>query len=138
RSAAELGAALAALDRAWNDRLGAMVVEPALGRGGVVFPPAGFLTALEARCRARGVILVIDEIFTGLGRTGQRWAHSEEGVVPDLFCIGKALGGGMPISACIGGAELMRAWGDPGGEAIHTATFAGHPIACAAALASIE
>lgn len=124
------------LDGAITASVGAVVVEPALGRGGVLFPPRGFLTAIAERCRARGALLIVDEIFTGLGRTGARWANDE--VTPDLLCIGKALGGGMPISACIGRSDVMRAWGDPAGEAIHTATFAGHPVACASALAALE
>jgi len=102
----------------------------------VVFPPRGFLAAIAERCRARGALLVVDEIFTGLGRTGARWANDE--ATPDLLCVGKALGGGMPVSACIGRSEAMRAWGDPGGEAIHTATFAGNPVACASALATLD
>lgn len=133
-----LAGALAALDAAFSDEIGAVVVEPALGRGGVLFPPAGFLEALSERCRARGALLVVDEIFTGLGRTGRRWEHEREGVVPDLVCAGKALGAGMPISALLGRAEVMAAWGEPSGEAIHTATFAGHPVACAAALACLD
>lgn len=132
----ELEGALAAIDAVWTDAIGAVVVEPALGRGGLVMPPSGFLRALGERCRARGALLITDEIFTGLGRTGAFWANDE--VTPDLVCIGKALGGGIPISACIGRHEVMRAWGDPRGEAIHTATFAGHPIACASALATLD
>ena len=124
------------LEDAIDETIGAVVVEPALGRGGVLFPPRGFLAAIAERCRATGALLVVDEIFTGLGRTGARWANDE--ATPDLLCVGKALGGGMPISACIGRAEAMRAWGDPGGEAIHTATFAGNPVACAAALATLD
>lgn len=131
---------LAGVDAVWTDEVGAVVVEPALGRGGVVFPPPGFLTGLAERCRARGALLIVDEIFTGLGRTGARFANDPAagGVIPDLLCVGKALGGGMPISACLGSADVMRAWGDPGGEAIHTATFAGHPVACASALATLD
>lgn len=142
-SADELASSLATLDalleeEGFGDGVGAVVVEPALGRGGVVIPPAGFLAALAERCRARGALLVLDEIFTGFGRTGRRWGHDGEGVVPDLICAGKALGAGMPISALIGRGDVMAAWGDPGGEAIHTATFAGHPVACASALACLD
>jgi 4-aminobutyrate aminotransferase/(S)-3-amino-2-methylpropionate transaminase len=133
-----LAPTLDALDAAWGDDIGAIVVEPALGRGGLRFPPEGFLRALAERCRARGALLVVDEIFTGFGRTGRRWALDHEGVVPDMVCAGKALGGGLPISACIATAEVMAAWGDPDGEAIHTATFGANPLACAASLASLE
>lgn len=134
--AVSLEAALAVVDARWSDELGAVVVEPALGRGGVVFPPDELLSALAERCRARGALLIVDEIFTGFGRTGARWASGS--VVPDVLCVGKALGGGLPVSACIAKAEVMAAWGDPAGEAIHTATFAGNPLACAAALASLD
>ncbi len=133
-----LAPALEAFDALLDDDVGAVVVEPALGRGGVIFPPAGFLPALRERCSARGALLIVDEIFTGLGRTGRRWAHEADGVQPDLLCLGKALGGGMPISAMVGDESILRAWGDPGGEAIHTATFAGQPIACASAIATLD
>ena len=82
--------------------------------------------------------MIADEILVGLGRCGARFVSIEEGLAPDLVCIGKALGGGMPISACLGRGEVMASWGDPSGEAIHTATFFGHPLACAAALAALD
>ncbi len=131
-------ASLEAIDALWSESIGAVIVEPMLGRGGVVPPAEGFLSALADRCRARGALLIVDEIMTGLGRTGARWACEREGVRPDVICAGKALGGGLPISACIGRGEVMQAWGDPAGEAIHTATFAGNPLGCAAALATLE
>lgn len=118
--------------------VGAVVVEPMLGRGGGVLPPAGFLEGLGRLARARGALLVADEIFVGLGRLGPRFPSVADGASPDLICIGKALGGGMPVSACLGRREVMAAWGDPAGEAIHTATFLGHPPACAAALATLD
>jgi 4-aminobutyrate aminotransferase/(S)-3-amino-2-methylpropionate transaminase len=131
--------ALEAVRQAWGDaEIGAVFVEPVQGRGGVRLPPAGFLEGLGALARARSALVVSDEILVGLGRCGARWVGVAEGLDPDLICAGKQLGGGMPISACIGRAEVMRAWGDPGGEAIHTATFFGHPIACAAALAALD
>jgi 4-aminobutyrate aminotransferase-like enzyme len=132
--------AITALQRVWDAApvpIGAILVEPAQGRGGMVFPPRGFLEALAEVARARGALLVADEIYTGLGRCGATWLSVAEGIVPDLIVTGKALGGGMPISACIGRAEIMRAWGAPGGEAIHTSTFLGHPPSCAAALAAL-
>jgi 4-aminobutyrate aminotransferase-like enzyme len=118
--------------------VGAVVAEPMLGRGGVVMPPQGFLRGLSELCRVRGALLVVDEVMTGLHRTGPLFRSVADGCVPDLLCIGKALGGGMPISACLGRAEILRAWGDPDHEALHTATFFGHPIACAAALAALD
>lgn len=134
----DLDATFEALDRALDDTVGAVVVEPALGRGGLVFPPAGFLATLAGRVRERGALLVFDEIFTGFGRTGERFAYEVESVEPDLLCLGKALGGGLPISACVGTEAVMAAWGDPDREAIHTATFAGSPLSCVAASASLE
>jgi 4-aminobutyrate aminotransferase-like enzyme len=80
---------------------------------------------------------VADEILTGLGRTGAWFACDTAGVVPDLLCVGKALGGGLPLSACIGTPAVMQAWGRSQGEARHTSTFLGNPLACAAALATL-
>jgi 4-aminobutyrate aminotransferase len=126
------------LDGPGGDAVGAVVLEPIQGRGGEVVPPAGFLPGVRDLCRERDLLLVADEIYTGFGRAGARFAVEAEGVVPDLLCVGKALSGGMPISACAGPASVMDAWPASGGEAIHTSTFLGHPLACAAALASLE
>ena len=117
--------------------IGAVLIEPILGRGGVVVPPVGFLQALRQLCDDRGVLLIADEIFTGCGRTGPLWACDTEGVVPDILCCGKALGGGMPIAACLGKPDVMASWGPSQGEALHTSTFLGHPVACAAATAAL-
>jgi 4-aminobutyrate aminotransferase/(S)-3-amino-2-methylpropionate transaminase len=116
---------------------GAVLVEPIQGRGGDRIPPAGFLAALRKLCDREGWLLIFDEIFTGFGRTGRWFACEHEGVVPDLLCIGKGMASGMPISACIGRAEVMDAWPASQGEAIHTQTFLGHPPGCAAALAAM-
>lgn len=116
----------------------AVIVEPIQGRGGVLVPPPGFLADLGARARSRGALLIADEIFTGMGRTGALLAGEHDGAVPDLVCVGKALGGGMPISACCGPARLMDAWPPFSGEAIHTSTFLGHPVGCAAGLGFLE
>ena len=117
--------------------IGAVLVEPVQGRGGVRVPPPGFLAALRALCDAEDWLLVADEIFTGFGRTGRRFACDAEGVVPDLLCVGKGLASGMPLSACLGRAEVMDAWPESRGEALHTQTFLGHPPSCAAALAAL-
>ncbi len=114
--------------------IGAVIVEPIQGRAGVRVPPAGFMAKLAARVRAGGALLVADEVFTGMGRTGAMFACDHDRVIPDLVCVGKALGGGMPLSACCGPAAVMDAWPASGGEAIHTSTFLGHPLGCAAAL----
>lgn len=118
--------------------VGAVIVEPIQGRAGVRIPPAGFLAELGRRVRAGGALLVADEIFTGLGRTGVLFACDHDGVVPDLICLGKALGGGMPLSACCGPREVMDAWPPSTGEAIHTSTFLGHPVCCAAGVAFLS
>lgn len=139
-TAADLdGALTAARTTLDNDpQTAAIVVEPIQGRGGVIVPPCGFLAGLRSLCDARGVLLVFDEIYTGFGRTGTMFACEREGVVPDLLCMGKALAGGVPLAATIGRAAVMDAWPKSTGEALHTATFAGNPLACAAALATID
>ena len=119
-------------------RVGAVVVEPVQGRAGVRIPPPGFLGRLAELTHAAGSLLIFDEIFTGLGRTGVVFEHEREGVLPDLVCVGKALGGGLPLSACLGSREVMDAWPESGGEALHTSTFLGHPLSCATALAFLD
>ena len=120
-------------------RIGAVLVEPVQGRGGIRVPPPGFLTGLRRLCDEHAALLVLDEIYTGLGRTGKWFACEHPRVVPDLICLGKALTGGFPLSACVGRADLMdAAWPASTGEAIHTSTFLGHPVGCAMALAQIE
>jgi len=116
---------------------GAVLVEPVVGREGVLLPPPGWLAAVSDLCRRSGVLLIADEIFTGFGRTGTLFAVEAEGVRPDLLCCGKALGGGLPIAAVLGRRDLFRCWETPG-EARHTATFLANPLACAAALAVLD
>jgi len=118
---------------------GAVLVEPIQARGGINVPSPEFLPMLRRVCDEHGALLILDEIYTGFGRTGRWFACEHSGVVPDLICLGKALTGGFPLSACIGRAELMdAAWPLSRGEAIHTSTFLGHPVGCAMALANIE
>ncbi|MFI5319929.1 MAG: aspartate aminotransferase family protein [Myxococcota bacterium] len=126
RAARELGAPV-----------GAVLAEPIQGRGGERVPPDGFLGELRALCDREGWLLILDEVYTGFGRTGRWFACEHEGVIPDLLCVGKGLASGMPISACLGRAEVMDAWPASQGEALHTQTFLGHPPSCAAALASM-
>jgi len=118
--------------------VGAVVVEPVQGRAGVRIPPPGFLGRLAELTHAAESLLIFDEIFTGLGRTGVVFEYEREGVLPDLVCVGKALGGGLPLSACLGSREVMDAWPESGGEALHTSTFLGHPLSCATALAFLD
>lgn len=119
------------------DAIGAVVVEPIQGRGGIVVPPADFLPLLRVLCDETGVLLIADEIYTGLGRTGRWFACEHSGVVPDIVTVGKALSGALPVSAAIGRADVMRAWPESRGEALHTSTFLGNPVGCAAALAQL-
>ncbi len=118
--------------------IGAILVEPVQGRGGVNVPPPDFLPCLRRLCDEFGALLILDEIYTGFGRTGRWFACEHTQTVPDLICLGKALTGGFPLSACIGRSDLMeKAWPISQGEAIHTSTFLGHPVGCAMALAQI-
>jgi 4-aminobutyrate aminotransferase-like enzyme len=125
------------LDSEEGAAVGAVIVEPIQGRGGDVVPPPEFLANLASLCRHRGLLLIADEVYTGLGRTGRWFACQHAGVVPDLVCIGKALSGTLPIAACVGSQEVMDAWPASEGEAIHTSTFLGNPLACAAGIASL-
>jgi 4-aminobutyrate aminotransferase-like enzyme len=122
-----------------RERIGAILVEPVQGRGGCNVPPPGFLPLLRRLCDEFGALLILDEIYTGFGRTGKWFACEHSGVIPDLVCLGKALTGGFPLSACVGRSDLMdTAWPASTGEAIHTSTFLGHPVGCAMALAQIS
>ena len=119
--------------------IAAILVEPVQGRGGINIPPIDFLPLLRRICDEIDGILILDEILTGFGRTGKWFACEHSGTIPDLICLGKALTGGFPLSACIGRSDLMdRAWPESDGEAIHTSTFLGHPVGCAMALAQIK
>jgi 4-aminobutyrate aminotransferase-like enzyme len=119
-------------------KFGAILVEPIQVRGGINIPPPEFLPLLRRLCDEYEMALILDEIYTGFGRTGKWFACEHSGVIPDLVCVGKALTGGFPLSACIGRADLMdAAWPPSSGEAIHTSTFLGHPVGCAMALANI-
>ena len=121
-----------------GEAVSAVLVEPIQGRGGKIVPPEGFLGLLREWCDMSGAVLIFDEIYTGFNRTGKLFACEHQGVVPDLICVGKAMSGGYPISACVGRAEVMDAWPESSGEALHTSTFLGNPVGCAMALASIK
>lgn len=140
RESASLDRALDAIRRALrkDKTIGVLVVEPIQGRAGVIIPPDGFLAALREITRDNDVLFVLDEIYTGFGRTGRMFACDHEGVRPDILCVGKALSGGFPISAAIGSAEVMDAWAPSQGEALQTSTFLGNPMGCAAALANLN
>ena len=118
--------------------IGAVLVEPMQARGGIRIPPRGFLRLLRRLCDKHGALLILDEIYTGFGRTGKWFACEHSVVTPDVICLGKALTGGFPLSACVGRADVMdSAWPPSQGEAIHTSTFLGHPVGCVMALAQI-
>jgi 4-aminobutyrate aminotransferase-like enzyme len=124
--------------QARRERMGAVLVEPIQARGGIQIPPPEFLPFLRKWCDENGALLILDEIYTGFGRTGKWFACEHSEVTPDLICLGKALTGGFPLSACVGQSDLMdAAWPASQGEAIHTSTFLGHPVGCAMALAQL-
>jgi 4-aminobutyrate aminotransferase/(S)-3-amino-2-methylpropionate transaminase len=125
-------------DLANQGTIGGLIIEPIQGRGGIRVPPSGFLAALRELCFRQDLLLIFDEIFTGLGRTGSWFAADYEEVTPDLLCVGKALGGGMPLSAVVGGENSLGQWPEAQGFALHTSTFLGHPVCCAAGLAAIR
>jgi 4-aminobutyrate aminotransferase-like enzyme len=143
RSAGDVGAALDAVHAAVraaetsSHPIGAIIAEPIQGRGGILPPGAGFLEALRGICDGARTILILDEVYTGCGRTGRWFACEHSGIVPDILVAGKALAGGLALSAAIGSPDVMRAWPPSTGEAIHTSTFLGNPVACAAALAQL-
>ncbi|HMA46756.1 MAG TPA: acetylornithine transaminase, partial [Frankiaceae bacterium] len=123
-----------ALAAAVTGRTGAVFLEPTLGEAGVVPPPPGYLAAARRVCDATGALLVLDEVQSGVGRTGHWYAHQAVGVRPDVVTLAKGLGGGLPIGACVGlgaAGTLLR----PGD---HGSTFGGGPVVCAAALAVLD
>jgi adenosylmethionine-8-amino-7-oxononanoate aminotransferase len=125
------------------EKLAAVILEPlCLGSAGMKIYPADYLRTLAACCREHEVLLIVDEIAMGFGRTGQRFAHNHADIDPDMVCVGKALTGGtMPLSACIVKDELYDTFsnlGEKDGTFYHGNTYAGHPIGCAAALAALR
>ena len=111
----------------------AIVIEPIQGEGGYVIPPPEFLRGIERICRQHGILLVADEVQSGMGRTGKWWASEHAGITPDILCIAKGIASGLPLGAFIARADLMN-W-PPGA---HASTFGGNPVAIAAALATIR
>lgn len=132
--------ALAAVDAALarDASIGCVVVEPIQGRAGVVVPPDGFLRGLRRICDERRALLIADEIYTGFGRTGAWFACMHDDAEPDVLCVGKALAGGFPLSAAILRGTVAGAWQPSTGEALHTSTYLGNPMGCAAALANLD
>jgi acetylornithine/succinyldiaminopimelate/putrescine aminotransferase len=114
---------------------GCVIVEPVQGRGGARVPPDDFLQTLRQRCDEAGALLLVDAIFTGLGRIGEMWPGSD---VADVLCVGKALGGGLPLSAALFVNEKLEGVWDLGPEDVYTHTHTGNPLACAAALVVLD
>jgi acetylornithine/N-succinyldiaminopimelate aminotransferase len=120
-----------------NEEVAAVVVEPIQGDAGVRIPDQAWMKALRDRCSVKGAMLVFDEVQTGFGRTGKRFAFQHSGVVPDILVLGKALGGGLPMGAFISSRERMALLThDP--VLGHITTFGGHPLPCVAGLAALE
>jgi len=118
-------------------RTAAVIIEPVQAEAGVIPPSDDFLLALRKRCTYTKTLLVLDEIQTGFGRTGSLFAHQKYGLVPDLMCIGKAMGGGMPIGGLVGSQEILSSF-TKNPDLGHITTFGGHPVVCAAAKATLE
>jgi 4-aminobutyrate aminotransferase len=112
----------------------AVVIEPLQGEGGYLVPPPGFLAGLRALCDEHGILLMFDEVQSGVGRTGKMFCAEHTGVKPDIMTLAKGLGSGMPIGAVIARASLMKQWK----KGAHGNTFGGNPVSCAAANATIE
>jgi 4-aminobutyrate aminotransferase/(S)-3-amino-2-methylpropionate transaminase len=130
--------ALAALEQVLRSKpVGAVLLEPILGRGGIRPLPRAALQRVAELAHTHGSLLVVDEVWTGLGRSGAMCWSIEQGVMPDLVCLGKGLGGGLPLSACIGSSELLSSWSRDR-EVVHTSTHAGNPLAAACALATLD
>ncbi len=123
-----------ALRAAVTDRTAAVFVEPTLGEAGVVPPPPGFLAQVRRICDATGALLVLDEVQSGIGRTGHWFAATAEGVRPDIITLAKGLGGGLPIGACL----ALGANGELFAPGDHGSTFGGNPVSCSAALAVLS
>jgi 4-aminobutyrate aminotransferase len=118
--------------------VGGMLVEPIQGHEGWIIPPDGFIQELRRICTERDILLIVDEILEGFGRTGAMFTINHFGVVPDIMTLGKGLASGFPISACMAKPEIMESWQSRDTESTHSSTFLGHPVGCAAALASIS
>jgi 4-aminobutyrate aminotransferase len=116
------------------NEVAAVVIEPIQGEGGYIVPEDGFLQGLREMCTKHGILLVADEIQSGVGRTGKMWAVEHWGVEPDILLVAKGIASGMPLGAMVARAEIMESWS----IGAHGSTYGGNPVACAAALATIE
>ncbi|MBG0781298.1 MAG: aspartate aminotransferase family protein [Bacteroidales bacterium] len=120
-----------------NQQAACVLVEPIQAEAGIILPQPGFLQALRKRCNETGTLLIFDEIQMGFGRTGTLFAFQQLDVIPDILCMAKAMGGGLPLGAFAASKQMMNAFTfQP--ELGHITTFGGHPVSCAASLASLE
>ena len=120
-----------------TERTACVIIEPIQGEAGVILPVANYLLHVQNRCRQVGALLIVDEIQTGMGRSGSMFAFQQENIVPDILLLAKAFGGGLPLGAFISSQEIMRALShDP--PLGHMTTFGGHPLCCAASLAAFH
>lgn len=124
----------AALEAAVDDQTAAVFLEPIMGEGGVVVPPPGYLAKAREVTSKHGALLVLDEVQTGVGRTGAFFAHQHDGITPDVITLAKGLGGGLPIGACL----AVGATGDLLTPGLHGSTFGGNPVCTAAAVAVLK
>jgi len=120
-----------------TEKTAAVILEPVQGEAGVLPPLNDYLKKVEQRCKATNTLFILDEIQTGFGRTGHLFAHQKYNVLPDLMCIGKAMGGGMPIGGLVGEKSLINQLAHKP-DLGHITTFGGHPVTCAAAVGSLE
>jgi acetylornithine/succinyldiaminopimelate/putrescine aminotransferase len=125
---------VAAVERAIDPKTAAIIVEPIQGEGGVVMPAPDYLARLREVCDRAKLLLIVDEVQTGMGRTGRLFGYQHSGIKPDIITLAKALGGGIPIGAMVARAEVAAVM-TPG---THGSTFGGNPVACAAALAVFD
>jgi acetylornithine/LysW-gamma-L-lysine aminotransferase len=117
-----------------DEKVGAFIVEPVQGEGGIHLPPLEYLKEVREICDEKGILLIMDEVQSGFGRTGRVWAHQHFGAKPDILCSSKALGGGMPVAATFARGDVMEALKK--GE--HSNTFGGNPLACAACSGAVD
>ena len=117
-----------------QEDVSAVLFEPVMGEGGYVVPPKKYLEALSSICREKEILLMFDEVQSGMGRTGRMFAFQHFGIEPDILILGKAVGGGYPLAVVAAGRQLMDQW--PPGS--HGSTFGGHPVACAAGSVQLE
>ena len=116
------------------DEVAAVIVEPVQGEGGYIVPEADFITGLRELCDRHGILLIADEIQSGAGRTGKMWAIEHFGVEPDILLSAKGIASGMPLAAMVARAEILESWS----KGAHGSTYGGNPVACAAAITTIE